>query len=224
MGRRSTRSCSPRPATLTVSTRSSRPEASPGASGGGGRRARDAQRRGDCVSASARAFRRLSRGGPVRAPGCPRRSRPGCRRHGAARLAPRLGGDRPGRGGRRRARAGRAAAPSAAAMEAPPPRSSGRRVLSPGAEARARRLLAAGDAAWNAGRTPWAIELLDEALAGAGVGVLRGHVLNARGHIERHTSMRRPRTRCSSRRRRSSTMSRRSTRPPPGSGRGVRLP
>ena len=60
--------------------------------------------------------------------------------------------------------------------------------LSPTAEARVRRLLAAGDAAWNAGRTPRAIELLDEALAACDDDVLRGHLLNARGHIERHTS------------------------------------
>jgi class 3 adenylate cyclase/DNA-binding CsgD family transcriptional regulator len=62
--------------------------------------------------------------------------------------------------------------------------------LSPEPRSRVRRLLAAGEAAWNAGRTPRAIELLDEALAGCDDDdvVLRGHLLNARGHIERHTS------------------------------------
>jgi class 3 adenylate cyclase/DNA-binding CsgD family transcriptional regulator len=60
--------------------------------------------------------------------------------------------------------------------------------LSPGQEDRLRRLLSAGDAAWNAGQTPRGIALLDEALADCRDGVLRGQLLNIRGHIERHVA------------------------------------
>jgi class 3 adenylate cyclase/DNA-binding CsgD family transcriptional regulator len=61
--------------------------------------------------------------------------------------------------------------------------------LSPGQAERLRRLLAAGDAAWNAGQTPRAIAILDEALADCRDGVLRGQLLNIRGHIERHVAL-----------------------------------
>jgi class 3 adenylate cyclase/DNA-binding CsgD family transcriptional regulator len=51
-----------------------------------------------------------------------------------------------------------------------------------------RRLHAAADAAWDAGQTARAITLLDEALAACRDPVLRGHLLNLRGHIARHTA------------------------------------
>jgi class 3 adenylate cyclase/DNA-binding CsgD family transcriptional regulator len=53
-------------------------------------------------------------------------------------------------------------------------------------DSRTRRLLAAGDAAWNAGQTARAIVLLEEGLADCRDQVLRGQLLNIRAHIERH--------------------------------------
>src|SRR5262249_5816229 len=53
---------------------------------------------------------------------------------------------------------------------------------------RVRRLLAAGEAAWNAGQTPRAVVLLEEGLADCREPVTRGRLLNARGHIQRHTA------------------------------------
>src|SRR5262249_50466029 len=58
--------------------------------------------------------------------------------------------------------------------------------LSPGLDARTRRLLASGDAAWNAGQTVRAIALLEEGLADCRDPILRGQLLNIRAHIERH--------------------------------------
>jgi DNA-binding CsgD family transcriptional regulator len=58
--------------------------------------------------------------------------------------------------------------------------------LSTDHDARTRRLLAAGDAAWNAGQTARAIVLLEEGLGDCGDPVLRGQLLNIRAHIERH--------------------------------------
>jgi DNA-binding CsgD family transcriptional regulator len=58
--------------------------------------------------------------------------------------------------------------------------------LSPGQDARAPCFLAAGDAAWNAGQTVRAIALLEEGLRDCRDAVVRGRLLNIRGHIERH--------------------------------------
>jgi class 3 adenylate cyclase/DNA-binding CsgD family transcriptional regulator len=58
--------------------------------------------------------------------------------------------------------------------------------LSPDLDSRVRRLLAAGDAAWNAGQTPRAVALLEEGLADCREPLIRGRLLNARAHIERH--------------------------------------
>jgi class 3 adenylate cyclase/DNA-binding CsgD family transcriptional regulator len=61
--------------------------------------------------------------------------------------------------------------------------------LSPAKDSRLRRLHAAAEAAWNAGQTARAVSLLEEALADVRDPVLRGHLLNLRGHIERHTAL-----------------------------------
>ncbi len=60
--------------------------------------------------------------------------------------------------------------------------------LSPAEEQRLRRLLAAADAAWLAGQTSRAVTLLEEALGACREPVMRGRLLNLRGHIERHTA------------------------------------
>jgi class 3 adenylate cyclase/DNA-binding CsgD family transcriptional regulator len=60
--------------------------------------------------------------------------------------------------------------------------------LTPDQDSRVRRLLAAGDAAWNAGQTPRAVALLEEGLADCRDPVTRGRLLNARAHIQRHTA------------------------------------
>ena len=60
--------------------------------------------------------------------------------------------------------------------------------LSPTEEQRLRRLLAAADAAWLAGQTSRAVTLLEEALGACREPVMRGRLLNLRGHIERHTA------------------------------------
>jgi class 3 adenylate cyclase/tetratricopeptide (TPR) repeat protein len=58
--------------------------------------------------------------------------------------------------------------------------------LSPALEPKLRRLLAAGEAAWNAGQTARAIALLEEGLAATDDPVLRGQLLSVRGHVGRH--------------------------------------
>jgi class 3 adenylate cyclase/DNA-binding CsgD family transcriptional regulator len=60
--------------------------------------------------------------------------------------------------------------------------------LSPDLDSRVRRLLAAGEAAWNAGQTARAVVLLEEGLGECREPVTRGRLLNARGHIQRHTA------------------------------------
>ena len=60
--------------------------------------------------------------------------------------------------------------------------------LSPTEGQRLRRLLAAADAAWLAGQTPRAVALLEEALGTCHEPLMRGRLLNLRGHIERHTA------------------------------------
>ena len=60
--------------------------------------------------------------------------------------------------------------------------------LSTAEEQRLRRLLAAADAAWLAGQTSRAVTLLEEALGACREPVMRGRLLNLRGHIERHTA------------------------------------
>jgi class 3 adenylate cyclase/DNA-binding CsgD family transcriptional regulator len=60
--------------------------------------------------------------------------------------------------------------------------------LSPASESRLRRLLAAGEAAWNAGQTPRAIALLEEGLDATDDPVLRGQLLSVRGHVARHVA------------------------------------
>jgi DNA-binding CsgD family transcriptional regulator len=59
--------------------------------------------------------------------------------------------------------------------------------LSPAEEPRLRRLLAAADAGWLAGQTSRAVTLLEEALGVCHEPLLRGRLLNLRGHIARHT-------------------------------------
>ncbi len=58
--------------------------------------------------------------------------------------------------------------------------------LTPAEDQRLRRLHAAADNAWDAGQTARAISLIEEALAGCEDPVTRGHLLDLRGHIERH--------------------------------------
>jgi class 3 adenylate cyclase/DNA-binding CsgD family transcriptional regulator len=60
--------------------------------------------------------------------------------------------------------------------------------LTPDEDMRLRRLHAAADNAWSAGQTARAIALLEEALAECRDSVTRGHLLNLRGHIERHAA------------------------------------
>ena len=132
-----------------------------------------------------RPLRPLSRGRPGRAaprPRCARRSPRGRR---SRRLAPCCRCCRDPTFGRRPlSNAPPRRRPAAPDSRRRRPRTSGRHVCPSGREDRLRRLSAAADSAWLAGRTAHALALIEEALAHAADDARRGELLYLRGTIQ----------------------------------------